>query len=256
MGIIAKWRDDLSGVQPSNVVQTTGGSANAQTLTTNGSIAALTNGWTVRFTVGAGLLNTSACSLAVDSLAAKNIQGVSGTDLTGGELVPGSSYLVSYYQPADKWILLSGYAITPWNVVAKTSNETRNSSSTLTADGQLLFAASATTKYRFRIVAFFNTSTGGYQFGVSGPASPSLVNLGYSASDSTTDLDQFGSVKIAFGALDFQTGGTAYTSYVTIDGILQNGANAGNVTFTWAQHISDPSATTVAAGSYIEYRSL
>lgn len=108
MAVMAKWRDDWSGTKPSNTVMTTAGSANAQTLTTNGSIAALTNGWTLTFTVGTNLQNTAACTLAVDSLAAKQIQSVTGTNLSGGELKPGSCYTVSYHQPADAWILHRG----------------------------------------------------------------------------------------------------------------------------------------------------
>ncbi len=108
MAVLAKWRDDMSGVQPSNVVQTTAGSANAQTLTTNGSIAALTNGWTLTFKVGSSLANTAACTLAVDSLTAKNIQTISGTSLVGGELYPGCVYTVTYHQPADAWVVHGG----------------------------------------------------------------------------------------------------------------------------------------------------
>jgi hypothetical protein len=104
MAILAKWRDDISGVQPSNVVQTTAGTADAQTIaTTNGSIAALTNGWTLTFK--AGFSNTSACTFAPDGLTAKQIQQVSGSNLTGGEIVAGCVYTVTYHQPTDTWVL-------------------------------------------------------------------------------------------------------------------------------------------------------
>ncbi len=108
MAVLAKWRDDISGVTTSNVVLTTAGTATAMTLSTNGSIAALTNGWTVSFLVGAGLSNTGACTLAVDSLTAKNIQLFSGVNLTGGELRTGQVYTVTYHQPSDTWVLHSG----------------------------------------------------------------------------------------------------------------------------------------------------
>ncbi len=109
MAAVAKWRDDMSGVRPSNTVMTTGGSANAQTLTTNGSIAALTNGWTLTFK--SGFTNTGACTFAPDSLTAKNIQIVSGTNLTGGEIQAGCVYTVTYHQPADTWLMHSPGAI-------------------------------------------------------------------------------------------------------------------------------------------------
>ena len=110
MGQIAKWRDDISGAQPSNVVQTCAGTSTAYTLTSNGSIATLTNGWTVTFTVGAALTNTGSVTLAVDSTAASVIQGVTGSNLVGGELVAGSTYTVSYHQPAAAWKLHDFYA--------------------------------------------------------------------------------------------------------------------------------------------------
>jgi hypothetical protein len=105
MSVLAKWRDDISGVQPSNVVQTSGGAANVQTLTTNGSIAALTNGWTLTFK--AGFSNTAACTMNVDTLGAKSINRISGTALGGGEIVAGCVYTITYHQPADVWIMHS-----------------------------------------------------------------------------------------------------------------------------------------------------
>jgi hypothetical protein len=103
MGVLAKWRDDISGCQPSNVVQTTGGSANNYTLTTNGSIAALTNGWSVAFK--ASFSNTGDALLAVDGLTAKHIRRIVGSNLIGGEIVSGSLYMATYNQPDDSWVV-------------------------------------------------------------------------------------------------------------------------------------------------------
>jgi len=112
MAVISKWRDDLAGVLPSNGTIVSGGSINAQTITTNGSIAALTNGWTVTFR--AGFSNTGACTLAVDGLAAKQIQLNAGANLTGGEIAAGSTYTVRYSQPADAWLTTSAaFSIAP-----------------------------------------------------------------------------------------------------------------------------------------------
>src|SRR4029079_12414971 len=83
----------------------TGGTANAQTLTSNQTLTALTNGFEITFRVGAGLTNTATATLAVDSLTAKTIQGINGTNLAGGELVAGGTYTVTYFATADKWLL-------------------------------------------------------------------------------------------------------------------------------------------------------
>src|SRR5512143_678303 len=126
MAEIAKWRDDISGVTTSNTVLTTTGSANAHSLTTNGSIsaAALTNGWTV--TWKAGYSNTDAATLAVDGLAAKQIQLVSGTNLTGGEIVAGQVYTTTYHQPTDSWVLHGGGGASNNGLVKLTSGTVSN----------------------------------------------------------------------------------------------------------------------------------
>jgi hypothetical protein len=116
MGRIADWRDDLAGVKPSNAEIVSGGAADAQTLTTNGAIdpAALTHGWMITFQ--AGFTNTTACTLAVDSLTAKNIQAVAGSNLSGGEIIAGRYYTVHYNQPDDAWILHNGGYVPSANI--------------------------------------------------------------------------------------------------------------------------------------------
>jgi hypothetical protein len=116
MGRLADWRDDLAGVKPSNAEMVTGGAADAQTLTTNGAIdpAALTHGWMITFQ--AGFTNTTACTLAVDSLTAKQIQAVAGSNLSGGEIIAGRYYTVHYNQPDDAWILHNGGYVPSANI--------------------------------------------------------------------------------------------------------------------------------------------
>lgn len=105
MAILAKARDDWAGVKPSNNVMLTSGAADALTLTTNGSIAALTNGWTVTFRIDTGMANTGSCTLNVDSTGAKQLRGVTGSALAAGVLQVGGVYTATYYQPLDQWIL-------------------------------------------------------------------------------------------------------------------------------------------------------
>jgi hypothetical protein len=79
MAVEAKWRDDISGVAPSNVVLTATGTGTVAAIpATNGSIAALTNGWTITFK--AEDTNTGAMTLAIDGTTAKQIQAVTGTN--------------------------------------------------------------------------------------------------------------------------------------------------------------------------------
>lgn len=130
MGRLADWRDDLAGVKPSNAEIVSGGSENAQTLTTNATIdpAALTHGWMITFQ--AGFTNTAACTLAVDSLTAKNIQAVAGSNLSGGEIIAGRYYTVHYNQPDDAWILHNGGYV-PSATIATTANIRANTADKL-----------------------------------------------------------------------------------------------------------------------------
>jgi hypothetical protein len=105
MAAIARWYAQSDGSLVS------GGTANAQTLTTPDSHAALTDIPAIVFRAGA--TNTTACTLAVDGLTAKAIR-VRNAALTGGEIVSGTIYIVSYNATNDCFDLVS----TPSNIVA------------------------------------------------------------------------------------------------------------------------------------------
>jgi len=105
MAAVARWYAQSDGSLVS------GGTANAQTLTTPDSHAALTDIPAIVFRAGA--TNTTACTLAVDGLTAKAIR-VRNAALTGGEIVSGTIYIVSYNATNDCFDLVS----TPSNVVA------------------------------------------------------------------------------------------------------------------------------------------
>jgi hypothetical protein len=141
MGRLADWRDDLAGVKPSNAEMVTGGAADAQTLTTNATIdpAALTHGWMLSFQ--AGFTNTTACTLAVDSLTAKNIQAVAGSNLSGGEIIAGRYYTVHYNQPDDAWILHNGGYVPSANIA--TTAQLRGNTSDKLIETDVLWGAAA-----------------------------------------------------------------------------------------------------------------
>lgn len=72
---------------------TSGGSANAQTLTYTSAVAALVQGQKYSFI--AGFTNTGATTLAVSGLTAKAVR-LANAALAGGEIVAGQSYQVVY----------------------------------------------------------------------------------------------------------------------------------------------------------------
>lgn len=99
MASVAKWRDDICGI---NV---TGGSGTAYTVTSNQIIASNLNGMTIQFTPGT--TNTGAVTLSVDGQTAKPIRFATGVDLPAGSLISGSLYQVTYRSAVEEWLLHS-----------------------------------------------------------------------------------------------------------------------------------------------------
>lgn len=99
MSRVAKWRDDITGV---NV---TTGSGTAYALASSQVITANTNNFTVQFTPGT--TNTGAVTLSVDSQTPKPLRFLTGIDLPGGLLISGSLYQATYRAATGEWLLHS-----------------------------------------------------------------------------------------------------------------------------------------------------
>lgn len=84
-----------------------GGTADAQTLTTGMTLAAYQAGLVMGFKAGSGLTNTGACTMNVDSLGAKSIKLPSGSDPGAGAITAGGTYQL-VYTAADVLMLLGG----------------------------------------------------------------------------------------------------------------------------------------------------
>lgn len=101
MAAVAKYRDDVSGTKI-----TTGGSADAYTVTTNQALTSLTDGFKVSFILSA--TNTGASTINVDSLGTKPLRTVTGTALVAGEIVSGCVYTAAYDSGNDEWLIHGG----------------------------------------------------------------------------------------------------------------------------------------------------
>jgi len=108
MGAIARLYADMNGTL------TSGGYANAYTLTPNRTIASYVNGLSFQFK--ANFTNTAAATLNVSALGAKTILDCSGTALVSGSMQSGFYYTVRY--DGTNFILLQIYVI---NSVASTN---------------------------------------------------------------------------------------------------------------------------------------
>lgn len=151
-----------------------------------------------------------------------------------------------------EWMSLGGATSQATRVYA-TADETVNSGgtgSTLQDDNELLFAIAANTTYIFTaLIAYTSGSTPDFKFAFTCPAAGTLyANASYiaiSGSGITAALTSSGASLTA-------TGLASGPATIWIWGIVQNGANAGNLQFQFAQGTSDAGNTTREAGSWLE----
>jgi hypothetical protein len=174
-------------------------------------------------------------------------QGLRLGSPTGGDMGQGTLNATELYKNG----------VRAWTTVPKAADEARTNN-TLADDTDLLFAMLANTKYVVRIRAWWGTAaTPDFKYATAGPASPTLVRSMRKHIDPsalTTLASASSAAYIGSTAVNAGTGTTG--GYVEIDTIIHNGANAGNFSFQWAQNTTDASATTLLAGSYLEYRQL
>ena len=178
----------------------------------------------------------------------------SGTPLTGivTSLVAGSNISLS---GSTGQVTITATGAGGRTLVSKTTDESITSDNTLNNDSQLLFPMLANTKYQFKLEVFFDTgTTPDFKWRHTGPASPTLVRIVERDSAPGSGTLSF-SVATAYSTADNTLTTTSGTTggYVTLEGIIHNGANAGDFHFQWSQNSSSVTATTVRAGSYIEY---
>jgi hypothetical protein len=149
-------------------------------------------------------------------------------------------------------------AVARWTLVQKTVTQTKISTSTLAVDSVLKFTMAASTKYVFRAKVFIETNTTpDFKWRHAGPASPTRVTIKRSAIvPAATALSNI-AIDSAYSAADITMLAASGTlGWLEFEGVIENGLNAGDFEFQWAQNTSDASTTSVLAGSYLEYRAV
>lgn len=119
---------------------TTGGTANAQTLTLSPAITAYTTGARVRFIAGA--TNTAACTININSVGANTIKkNLGSTDLAAGDIFTGGIYEIVY----------NG---TNWVLADQASRITQDwTASGLTASGSMTVSSISVSYAKYAIIA-------------------------------------------------------------------------------------------------------
>lgn len=142
--------------------------------------------------------------------------------------------------------------------VPKTADQIVNASTVLQNDTHFAWSVAANGVYYFQIflaVTQVNTNPG-IVFGLSLPAGATFDASGGNGQTGWTWpgnllLDQGGVTLTNFNGINMGSGSTR--NWITIAGIVFNGATAGTANFQWAQKVSDPTNLVVKKGSFLQY---
>lgn len=143
-------------------------------------------------------------------------------------------------------------------LVRKTADESVTSSTVMQSDDQLVVALDANSYYAIRAVITYDSPAAGdfkFQFTVPSGATGRKFAL-YSAVNATSCAstaqnswgDAIGDAVTGIGAP-----AAGAPCDVVIDGYVITSGTSGNLTLQWAQDTSDATATTVKAGSFIQW---
>ena len=137
--------------------------------------------------------------------------------------------------------------------IRKVADQSITSSTTLTNDTELFAPVEANKNYHFRASVPFNLAgvVSGYKFTFASPSghtnfvcTPLIYNGGTSTLLTVAPITTPGTA--VAGAL--ATSGDHYAAW---EGVLENGASAGNINFQFAQNTSNGSAITVKRGAIL-----
>lgn len=115
MADIAKWLHAVTGEK------TTGGTADAQTLTT-GFGWSVEAAMTIAFKAGTLLTNTGAMTLNVDGLGARSVKFYDNTELAAGTITAGGVYMVAFETATSTWRLIGVSSVTRASLGLATSD--------------------------------------------------------------------------------------------------------------------------------------
>ncbi len=153
-----------------------------------------------------------------------------------------------------KWATLPSF---DWTVIFKTATEQRSLTTITVDDASLVIPVLANKSYIIRMRVFFTSgTTPDFKFELVGPASPTRISIfAQSLPPNSTTLSTSMTEAYA-GATANIACTTGHDGWIAYEIGLDNGANAGNVSFQWAQNTSDATPAVVYAGSFAEYRQL
>lgn len=137
--------------------------------------------------------------------------------------------------------------------VYKSSDTSRQSTTTVAADPDLIYNMPAARYYQLQaLIVFQSPTTADFKGGLYGPTNATFSGI-YHAQDAQTTNTSVGAIYTnAIGFTSTGTfGGSGGNLTILIEGMLYSG-DGGNLGFTWAQVASVATATIVRTGSYFK----
>lgn len=134
----------------------------------------------------------------------------------------------------------------------KTSDTSRTSTTTLTADPNLAVSVVANAVYLVNLyVAHTYDAACDMKFSWSGPAGATMTNwmAAWRTVDGTETSGSFASISTS---VPLQSASGSFTQPVWAHGLLIVSSTAGTFSFTWAQNTSSVNAATVKSGSILQ----
>jgi hypothetical protein len=175
------------------------------------------------------------------SLTANNVILGNGTSAVG-LVAPGASGNVL---TSDGTTWASSAPASTWNRSIKTSDQSVTSSTTLVDVTEMSFGFDASSTYTFRFFYATTHGAGGVRIAVNGSAAASSLIVGYWPS--------FTAVTAYDTSIVSYTTATASPAAGFITGVVTFGGSSGTFSVRFAQGGSNATATTIKAGSYIEW---
>jgi hypothetical protein len=166
----------------------------------------------------------------------------------------GTSMTDSGFDPGD-FALAAHTHGDSWTEKVKAADWTRSSSTALTSDADLTFSMAANTTYLIEAKLFINSPIAiGFKVGITGPASPTLVQCVGRDTDAAGNVANIGIS--SYTTVRSDTPGATENVVVELTMRIANGANAGAFAIQFAQNVSSATAATLRKGSIIRHRTV
>lgn len=144
-----------------------------------------------------------------------------------------------------------------WMIAVKLAATSKSSDVALAADPDLTIPIAANEIMILRGQIHVTTgATPDLKYRMTGPASPTAVRLDRVNRAGTSMTAPTNNYATAYDGADQVFDATSGTNSggINFNGYIENGVNAGNFAFEWAQNTSNATNATVRAASYIEYK--